>query len=183
MMNRVRVGLVADSHGYLDRRIAARVRDCDLVVHAGDIGSAAVLEALAACGGQVFAVRGNNDDYGRWDESDHQLLAALPEEAHIELPGGHLVVVHGHRAGAPAQRHTRLRNRYSDARAVVYGHSHRLVCDRSARPWVLNPGACGRARTYGGPSCLVLDAGESRWRVMEYREPLQANVRVGRARS
>ncbi|MEJ2644142.1 MAG: metallophosphoesterase family protein [Gammaproteobacteria bacterium] len=182
MTKRVRVGLVADSHGYLDARIAARVHACDLIVHAGDIGGATVLEALKAAGTPVFAVRGNNDDDAHWGNGHHDVLRMLPEEADIELPGGHLVVVHGHRAGGPAQRHPRLRSRYPDARAVVYGHSHRLVCDRSARPWVLNPGACGRARTYGGPSCLVLEAGADGWRVMEYREPPEPRARAHRAR-
>lgn len=78
MMNRVRVGLVADSHGYLDARIAARVHACDLIVHAGDIGGAAVLEALGAAGTPVFAVRGNNDDDAHWDRGQHHVLRMLP---------------------------------------------------------------------------------------------------------
>ncbi|MGA7799441.1 MAG: metallophosphoesterase family protein [Gammaproteobacteria bacterium] len=182
-MKRVRVGLVADSHGYLDARIAERMRACDLVVHAGDIGNAAVLEALAASGKPVFAVRGNNDTCARWDAGGHRVLQELPEEAVVDLPGGRLVVVHGHREGTAALRHRRLRTRYPEARAVVYGHSHRLVCDCSGPTWVLNPGACGRARTFGGPSCLVLEASVSRWCVTEYREPIESPSRPRRRRS
>jgi hypothetical protein len=36
-------------------------------------------------------------------------------------------------------------------------------------PWVLNPGAAGRTRTYGGPSCLLLIAGETDWKVEVHR--------------
>jgi hypothetical protein len=34
---------------------------------------------------------------------------------------------------------------------------------------VLNPGAAGRTRTYGGPSCLLLIAGETDWKVEVHR--------------
>jgi hypothetical protein len=44
-----------------------------------------------------------------------------------------------------------------------------LICDRSAVPWVLNPGAAGRARTFGGPSCLVLTASSMSWRLKIFR--------------
>ena len=77
-------------------------------------------------------------------EAERPWLASIPWEARLPLPGGLLVVVHGHRVPA-ADRHARLRALYPQARAIVYGHSHRLVVDRDASPWVLNPGAAGRA--------------------------------------
>ncbi|MGC9008924.1 MAG: metallophosphoesterase family protein, partial [Halothiobacillaceae bacterium] len=92
-------------------------------------------------------------------------LRELPERVEIDLPGGILAVEHGHRVLPAALRHARLRERHPDARAVVYGHTHRLVIDREAEPWVLNPGAAGRIRTYGAPSCLVLNAGADQWSV------------------
>jgi predicted phosphodiesterase len=79
------------------------------------------------------------------------------------------VVLHGDRVNPAGTRHARLRGRYAEARAVVYGHSHRLVCDTAAMPWVLNPGAAGRDRTHGGPSCLVLTAGAAEWSVEAVR--------------
>ena len=160
----VRVALLADTHGALDARIAAEVARCDYAVHAGDVGNAGVLAALRPQLGLV-AVRGNNDTPAKWPREDQGLLAALPTTESLTLPGGTLVVVHGHRAGGVDQRHARLRKQFPEARAVVYGHSHRLVCDRDAQPWVLNPGAAGRARTFGGPSCLILLAGPRVWRV------------------
>jgi len=51
----------------------------------------------------------------------------------------------------------------------MYGHTHRQVVDSGIEPWVLNPGACGRTRLYdGGSGCLVLEAGEARWRVQQW---------------
>lgn len=167
----MRVAIVSDTHGVLDPRIAAVVAGCDLCVHAGDIGSAAVLRALAPRSGVVRAVTGNNDRPERWAAGERDLLACLAPEQRLDLPGGQLVVVHGHRVNPAAARHLRLRCRYAEARAVVYGHSHRLACDTDALPWVLNPGAAGRDRTHGGPSCLVLTAETTEWSVQAVRFP------------
>ncbi|MCB1866423.1 MAG: metallophosphoesterase family protein [Chromatiales bacterium] len=173
----VRVAIVSDTHAMLDPRIAALVADCDIAVHAGDIGALEVLRELRPRSGNVIAVRGNNDEPRGWPAIDHTALATLPWETDIELPGGRLAVEHGHRAGTVAQRHARLRDKHAGARAVVYGHSHRLVIDRDARPWILNPGAAGRARTHGGPSCLVLTASARAWRIEAKRfEPLRARA-------
>ncbi len=166
---KLRVAILADTHGHGDSRIQEVVADCDYAVHAGDVGNAAVLEDLHPRGGIVVAVRGNNDLPGKWPVDDATVLKQLPAEADLELPGGRLVVVHGHRAGSVATRHAWLRERYSTARLVVYGHSHRLVCDQSHTPWILNPGAAGRARTFGGPSCLVLHASDRNWHVETHR--------------
>jgi putative phosphoesterase len=167
----MRVAIVSDTHGLLDPRIAALVEACDAAIHAGDVGDAAVLAALRPRQGQVVAVRGNNDIPGKWPRNQAETLARLPREATLELPGGTLVVVHGDEVNPVPQRHARLRRSFPEARAVVYGHSHRLVCDQEQQPWVLNPGAAGRARTYGGPSCLILVATPERWTVEAQRFP------------
>ena len=164
----MRVLLLSDTHGQLDARIELLAQDCDGVVHAGDVGNASVLDALRASGANVVAIRGNNDVASKWPRGERAALDALEDEARIELPGGTLIAVHGDRY-APATRHARLRRAYPDARAVVYGHSHRLTVDDAVTPWILNPGAAGRARTYGGPSCLVLEARAKVWRVASHR--------------
>jgi len=156
--------LCSDSHGALDERVLALAQRCDQVVHAGDVGNAAVLERLEAAA-PLLAVRGNNDVPEKWPAQDRPRLAALPAAASLALPGGELQVVHGDRVLPARRRHDLLRRRYPQARAILYGHSHHLCVDEEALPWVLNPGACGRARTFGGPSCLLLQAGPRRWRV------------------
>jgi putative phosphoesterase len=157
----MQVGLLADTHGYLDPRVAEIMAACALIVHAGDIGSDAVLAALEASA-TCIAVAGNNDTARDWPEGEQDRLAALPASASLELPGGRLVVVHGHRLPARG-RHRRLRAQYPDAAAIVLGHSHRRVIAREATPWLLNPGAAGRNRAYGGPGCLVLHANDQAW--------------------
>lgn len=165
------VGIVSDTHGFLDPRIIDIVHDCDLVVHAGDIGNAHVLQVLRRQDTRVKAVRGNNDTRQKWPPEDRLTLDGLPVRLSIDLPGGCLVAVHGHDAGPPARRHTILRTLYPEARAIVYGHSHRLTCDKRECPWVLNPGAAGRNRTFGGPSCLVLCALRNNWCIESFRFP------------
>ena len=160
-----RVAILSDTHGVLDPRIAGAVARCDYAVHAGDVGCSAVLDQLRPQQGLVLAVRGNNDTPSKWPEGEAHVLERLPSQAQLELPGGRIVVVHGDRAGPAKSRHRRLRQQYPQARVVVYGHSHRRVCDRAATPWVLNPGAGGRARTFGGPSFLILHASDREWRV------------------
>jgi putative phosphoesterase len=166
-----RVAILSDTHGRLDPRIADVVASCDCAVHAGDIGAASVLDALRLVVDAVVAVLGNNDVEEKLGVQDWALLRSLPQEMRIELRGGALVVVHGHRAGPASRRHAWLRNRYPSARAVVYGHSHRLDCDRAQTPWVLNPGSAGLSRTFGGPSCLVLATAGPRWTVETVRFP------------
>lgn len=173
----IRVAILADTHGQLDPRIDALVRGCDIAVHGGDIGNASILARLQPVSGRVYAVRGNNDVPRKWPQHERGLLEDLPQQTIVHLPGGSLVIVHGHQTAA-AGRHLRLRRQHPLARAIVYGHSHRLIADCDATPWVLNPGAAGRARTFGGPSCMILRATETDWQVESYRFDL---ARAGRS--
>lgn len=161
----LRLALISDTHGFVDPCIVERVGDCDAAVHAGDIGDHAVLKALRPRRRRVLAVRGNNDTPGKWPAADQGVLNQLPREMEIILPGGTLVIVHGDRMLPASARHDRLRQRYANARVVAYGHTHRMLVDRKALPWVVNPGAAGRVRTFGGPSCAILEVSARRWRV------------------
>jgi len=158
-----RVAIISDTHGFLDERVAAIVASCDYVVHAGDICKASVLDALKPQQGTVVAVAGNNDLENMWSPAESQIVNELPQVAELDLPGGKLVVEHGHQHGMSSPCHDSLRRAHSSARVIVYGHTHKLVIDKSGSPWVVNPGAAGRIRTHGGPSCLILIADENQW--------------------
>lgn len=168
MTESLTVAIVSDTHGYLDARVAEVVSTCDVAVHAGDIGDSEVLDAMRPRSGRIYAVLGNNDTVTKWPAGDRRELDAVPEQQTLSLPGGSLVVEHGHRIWDARHYHSRLRRRHPAARAIVYGHTHRRVCDTDIVPWVLNPGASGRVRTFGGPSCLVLEISDDRWRVQQH---------------
>jgi putative phosphoesterase len=132
-------------------------------VHAGDIFNAQVLQQLKPRK-KLVAVAGNNDYPAFWHEEEVHVVSALPHNDTLELPGGLLVVEHGHRLGNHPEHH-QFRSDHTEARLIVYGHTHHRVIDQDADPWVVNPGASGRVRTHGGPSCLVLHASIDEWKI------------------
>src|SRR2546425_9447790 len=79
------VGVISDTHGLLRPEAVAALAGVDVIVHAGDIGSAAVLEALRQIA-PIIAVRGNN---GR-----ESWAASLPEIVKTDVGGIRLCVVH-----------------------------------------------------------------------------------------
>lgn len=163
MQDTITVGILSDSHGYLDPRIKDTVNRCDHIVHAGDIFNAQVLQQLQP-GKSLVAVAGNNDYQAAWDDQEADIVNALPMHDKLDLPGGLLIVEHGHRLGNMPD-HDDLRWDHAEARLIVYGHTHRRVIDQQEEPWVVNPGASGKVRTHGGPSCLILEASEEEWKI------------------
>jgi len=158
----VTVGILSDTHNHLDERIAEVIRDCDYAIHAGDIGCAQILSQLQPRK-SLIAVAGNNDHPAMWHRDESTIVSALPKTARLELPGGVINIEHGHRLGGFPE-HDQFRLDHAEARLVVYGHTHKRIIDQDAEPWIVNPGAAGKERTKGGPSCLVLHASEQDWR-------------------
>jgi putative phosphoesterase len=124
------VGVIADTHGLLRPEAAAALASADLIVHAGDIGSAALLDELAAIA-PVLAVRGNNDR-DRW-------AARLPESVTTEIAGVRLHVIHDVRRlkGDPAALGVDV---------IISGHSHKPRVERREGLLLLNPGSAGPRR-------------------------------------
>src|SRR2546426_9392758 len=119
------IGLIADTHGYLDPRVPPALKGVDLILHAGDIGAEGVLAGLARIA-PVTAVAGNNDA--------KLAQLGLPLRLDVELEGVKLHLVHRLIDADPGP----------DARGVGYGHSHKaLVAEREGVLWV-NPAAAGR---------------------------------------
>ena len=157
--NLSRLGILSDSHGIVDTALLKKLSRCDLWIHAGDIGSDAVMQTLAAK--PLVAVLGNNDTVSKWP---NVAKYGLPEAVRVQLDDEHIIVIHGHQYPKARERHDRLRAEFPGALAVIYGHSHHLVADKTSRPWILNPGASGRSRTFGGPSALIMRrSGSGRW--------------------
>jgi uncharacterized protein len=126
----LRIGLISDTHGLLRREALAALTGVDHIVHAGDIGGGAVLDALRALA-PVSAVRGNNDT-GSWAEQ-------LPESALLELAGRRLLILHDVKGLGldPVAAHIA---------AVIAGHSHRPGIEERAGVLFVNPGSAGPRR-------------------------------------
>ena len=109
-----------------------RLRVADAIIHAGDLSTLEVLAELRALGPPVTAVHGNVDDAGT--------RAALPEAAALRVVGHRIAVVHD--AGPAAGRVARMRRRFPDADAVVFGHSHIPLHERASDGFqIFNPGS------------------------------------------
>lgn len=165
-----RVVIISDTHGYLHPEIRQLINRSDLVVHAGDIGDAAVLDGLFPDSGEVIAVRGNNDLPFLWPANQANRLHDIPLRNRVQVPGGIISVEHGDQYGY-APDHRAMRSDHIGARMIVYGHTHRMIIDDDESPWVVNPGAAGNSRTYGGASCLRLTASESHWNIESFKFP------------
>ena len=157
----ITVAVVSDTHAHLDPRIADLVSHCDYAIHAGDICGAHVLEEMKPKRGKVYAVAGNNDFPPYFGD--------VQESLEIDLPGGKIAVEHGHLHGMQKPSHESLRKMHPDAKVIVYGHTHKMIQDREASPWIVNPGAAGQTRTRGGPSCLIIECAEPEWLITEHR--------------
>ena len=136
------VGLISDTHGLIRDEALSGLRGVDLILHAGDVGRWAVIEALRSVA-PVRAVHGNVDF------QDGTLSAAID----CELEGLRLHLSHGHELGSPTPE--RLAAAY-DADIIVFGHTHRPLIAEIGSRLVVNPGAAGAARFKMKPSIALL---------------------------
>ena len=136
------VGLVADTHGLIRNGLFDALAGVSQILHAGDVGGRAVLDALETIA-PVLAVYGNVDP----------LDGRLSQEVAIDVGGVSIHVSHGHELGTPTPR--KLLSRYS-ADVLVFGHTHRALIERDGDRLVVNPGAAGPKRFDLKPSIAIL---------------------------
>ena len=137
----------------LPKECLRRLESAELILHAGDVVAASVLDGLRELA-PVEAVAGN------MDEAD--LLAELPERRIVEVGGVRIGMVHD--PGPAVGRGERLAAAFPGCHAVVYGHTHVPDVSRVGRTWILNPGSPTERRAAPAHSLLILDldAGEIR---------------------
>lgn len=135
------LAVLADTHGRDDHRLDGRgqtaVETAELVIHAGDFTTVAVLDAFERAADDLRAVAGNNDV-----PAVHE---RLPGDRIVEHEGFRIAVVHGH-------EHTDttlpLFGKQSAADLVIVGHSHRPGFERMAGVPILNPGSHADPRRF-----------------------------------
>ena len=124
------LGLISDTHGLLRPEALRALKGADYIVHAGDIGSPEILDALSTIA-PVTAIRGNIDTQP-W-------AAAIPETVTVDLAGVRIHVVHNVHDLAIDVRAARIR-------LVVSGHSHKPGVRTEDGVVYVNPGSAGGRR-------------------------------------
>ncbi|HEY3873807.1 MAG TPA: metallophosphoesterase family protein [Actinocrinis sp.] len=154
----MRVVVLSDTHA--PRRwhgcppaVAEHLRDADLILHAGDVCTADVLDELARFA-EVRVVLGNNDgpDVAAW---------GAPETLEFELAGLRVAMIHD--SGRTADRAARMRGRFPEAQLVVFGHSH-IPLDETGPDGlrIFNPGSPTDRRRQPHGTIGLLDVAEGR---------------------
>lgn len=131
-----KIGLMSDTHGYIDPKIFEYFKDVDEIWHAGDVGSIEVIEQLRAFK-PLRGVYGNIDDT--------QIRMELPEFNRFVCEGVEVLITHI--AGKPGKYSKPLFEELEKKapKLLVCGHSHILLVKMDPRYEMLwlNPGACG----------------------------------------
>jgi len=153
----MRIAVLSDTHAprFWKRcppEVARRLEGADLILHAGDVCRAFVLDELAAFA-PVRAVLGNNDtaDVADW---------GAPETLRLDLEGLQVGMVHD--AGPADGRPRRMRQRFPNAGLVVFGHSHIPLDHSDGDLRIFNPGSPTdrRRQPHGTVGLLRVEAGE-----------------------
>jgi putative phosphoesterase len=132
----MRLAIISDTHlprgtRALPGECVRRLREADAILHAGDLMEPSVLAELQALGPPVHAVRGNVDSA--------ELQARLPLTLVLDAAGARVAMIHD--AGPATGRLGRMRRRFPDADAVVFGHSHLPLLEQSGGFAIFNPGS------------------------------------------
>ena len=123
------IGLIADTHGLVRPEALTALQGVELIVHAGDIGKLAVLEALRDIA-PVAAIRGNNDR--------EQWAKELPDVLKLQIGSVVLHVIHDvNDMKAEVDQ---------SINAVVSGHSHKPSLIERDGTLFINPGSAGPRR-------------------------------------
>lgn len=126
----MKIGVIADTHGLLRPEVFSAFAEVEHILHAGDVGSATILNNLRAIA-PVTAIRGNIDRTG--------ICAELPAEGYVTLAGVNMYMLH--------DVHTlSLDPGAAGISAVLFGHSHKPLLEHRKGVLFFNPGAAGPRR-------------------------------------
>lgn len=152
-----RIGLISDTHNAFDDTLRDFLRDVDEVWHAGDIGSLAMADEIAAFK-PLRAVYGNIDD--------HEVRRVYTEVAVFDVEGFRVLMTHI--GGYPGHYDRRALAHIYQTHPTIFvaGHSHilKVIYDKRFSLLHLNPGAAGRYGFHKVRTALrfTLDGGDVR---------------------
>jgi len=138
----ITIGVLSDTHliepdKWFKEKAQHCFADADMILHAGDLTSLAVLDVFA--GKTVHAVHGNMCTPKTRD--------TLPSSKIIEVGNFRIALVHG--VGYMPNIEDRLFDTFVPIDCIVYGHTHKPVCHRYGPTLMVNPGSFTITGTYG----------------------------------
>lgn len=154
----MKAGIISDTHDLLRTEVIEVLRDCDMILHGGDISSPGILKKLEELA-PVKAVRGNNDK--EWAEG-------MPLSLDFEMGGLRVFMTH---------KKKDIPKDVSAYDLVVYGHSHQYAeawvdsPDSGKRTLLLNPGSCGPRRFHQPITMGIMMIAQKDWNVQRIDIP------------
>ena len=146
MSEKIKMGIISDTHGLLREEVKERLKDCTYIFYAGDVDRPEILDELRTMG-FLYVVRGNNDGY--WAQN-------LRRSLNFSVGNVKFFMVHDRKDAAWE---------LGDTQVVIFGHSHKYFCQEiDGRLW-LNPGSCGRSRFGGEVTMAVMTVENGSWEV------------------
>ncbi len=144
----MKIAIISDTHSLLRDEVKEKIRDCNIILHGGDIASKETVEAIEKLG-RAYFVRGNADK--DWAED-------IPYEQEIEICGYHFFMVH---------KKSDIRKDLSGIDFVIYGHSHKYEQKTEDGITYLNPGSCGPRRFTQPVTLMIMNIAEKdrTWKV------------------
>lgn len=146
------IAILSDTHGLLRPEVLAGLAQADVILHAGDLNTQAIVDALRTHA-EAYIVRGNNDK--QWAQQ-------LPHCLTITIEGICFFMVHNKKD---------VPDDLSGVDVVVYGHSHKYSCQQhEGRLW-LNPGSCGKRRFDQEITWCMMEIDQGRYQVEKITIP------------
>ncbi|HVU09298.1 MAG TPA: metallophosphoesterase family protein [Verrucomicrobiae bacterium] len=143
----MKIGVISDTHGFLDHKIFKLFEGVGHILHAGDIGYASIILELEAIA-PVTAVRGNTD-----------MDLPFRETETIELAAKKFLVHHIVNPRAPDDK---IKNHMARERpnAIIFGHTHKCFCETIGGILFFNPGYAGKPKAGVERSAAILHGDE-----------------------
>lgn len=132
----MRIGLISDTHNYLDPKVYKYFQECDEIWHAGDIGTISVADELA----KIKFLRAV---YGNIDGQD--IRKTYPKNLRFNCEGMDVWITHI--GGQPGKYYPEIKKEldYNPPKLFICGHSHilKVMFDKKYQMLYMNPGAAG----------------------------------------
>jgi putative phosphoesterase len=148
----VRIGVISDTHNYLDPRVAQLFGGVEHILHGGDIGNASIIRELERIA-PVTAVLGNCDSGIPYPETEVVTLGQRKFLLH------HIVDIR------TLQETVRKRIEQEKPEAVIFGHTHKPFHQIVGKTLYLNPGYAGKQRFNLERSVAILHSTKAALRV------------------